>query len=176
MKVLVINSGSSSLKYQLIDMDDEKVENIEKIMVKGIGKTKYKKPNGCYSRGDYFEILNEIGLDFIMIAHQKKTVSSQQKANNNDVMSLGEEIFNQLVFMDYFDAFEFRNKKNDVYNKGKKMNYISSFIVGGLLCVIAQILLDRTSLTPARILSLAGPTSISCSSRRMWGYSWRKAS
>ena len=51
-----------------------------------------------------------------MIAHQKKTVSSQQKANNNDVMSLGEEIFNQLVFMDYFDAFEFRNKKNDVYN------------------------------------------------------------
>jgi len=34
------------------------------------------------------------------------------------------------------------------------MNYISSFIVGGLLCVIAQILLDRTSLTPARILSL----------------------
>ena len=32
------------------------------------------------------------------------------------------------------------------------MNYIWAFIVGGALCVIAQILLDKTSLTPARIL------------------------
>ena len=99
------------------DADDEKVKNIERIMLEGDGKTRYKKTIGCYTRGDYFEILNEIGIDFIMIAHQKKTVSSQQKAQNNDVMSLGEEMFNQLVFMDYFDAFEFRNKKNDVYNK-----------------------------------------------------------
>lgn len=27
-----------------------------------------------------------------------------------------------------------------------------SFVIGGILCVIAQILLDKTSLTPARIL------------------------
>lgn len=32
------------------------------------------------------------------------------------------------------------------------MQYISAFIVGGLLCVIAQILIDKTKLTPARIL------------------------
>ena len=30
--------------------------------------------------------------------------------------------------------------------------YIFAFIVGGLICVIAQILLDKTKLTPARIL------------------------
>lgn len=30
--------------------------------------------------------------------------------------------------------------------------YIKCFLVGGLLCVIAQILIDRTKLTPARIL------------------------
>lgn len=30
--------------------------------------------------------------------------------------------------------------------------YILSFIAGGLLCVIAQILIDKTMLTPARIL------------------------
>lgn len=34
------------------------------------------------------------------------------------------------------------------------MNYVWSFIIGGLLCVIAQILIDRTKLTPARILVL----------------------
>ena len=32
------------------------------------------------------------------------------------------------------------------------MDYIKAFFVGGLLCVIAQILIDKTKLTPARIL------------------------
>lgn len=30
--------------------------------------------------------------------------------------------------------------------------YIRAFLVGGLLCVIAQVLIDKTKLTPARIL------------------------
>lgn len=32
------------------------------------------------------------------------------------------------------------------------MDYIKAFIVGGLLCVIAQLLIDYTKLTPAKIL------------------------
>ena len=32
------------------------------------------------------------------------------------------------------------------------MDYIKAFIVGGLLCVIGQFLIDKTKLTPARIL------------------------
>lgn len=32
------------------------------------------------------------------------------------------------------------------------MNYISAFIVGGIICVIGQILIDTTKLTPGRIL------------------------
>lgn len=32
------------------------------------------------------------------------------------------------------------------------MDYIKAFLVGGLLCLIGQILIDRTKLTPARIL------------------------
>ena len=32
--------------------------------------------------------------------------------------------------------------------------YLWAFLVGGVLCVIAQILIDRTKLTPARILVL----------------------
>ncbi|MBO5744605.1 MAG: SpoVA/SpoVAEb family sporulation membrane protein [Clostridia bacterium] len=31
-------------------------------------------------------------------------------------------------------------------------NYISSFVVGGAFCIIAQILIDKTKLSPARIL------------------------
>jgi stage V sporulation protein AE len=32
------------------------------------------------------------------------------------------------------------------------MDYISAFIVGGLICVVGQILIDVTKLTPGRIL------------------------
>ena len=32
------------------------------------------------------------------------------------------------------------------------MDYIKAFIAGGILCVIGQILIDKTKLTPARIL------------------------
>mgnify|MGYP003313238773 CR=1 FL=1 len=32
------------------------------------------------------------------------------------------------------------------------MDYIRAFAVGGLLCTVAQVLMDKTKLTPARIL------------------------
>lgn len=32
------------------------------------------------------------------------------------------------------------------------MDFIKAFIIGGLICVIGQILVDKTKLTPARIL------------------------
>lgn len=34
------------------------------------------------------------------------------------------------------------------------VNYLCVFLVGGILCAIAQILIDKTRLTPARILVL----------------------
>ncbi len=33
------------------------------------------------------------------------------------------------------------------------MDYIKAFLVGGLICAIGQVLIDRTKLTPARILT-----------------------
>ena len=32
------------------------------------------------------------------------------------------------------------------------MEYLKAFVIGGLLCLLAQILIDKTKLTPARIL------------------------
>ncbi len=34
------------------------------------------------------------------------------------------------------------------------MDYLNAFIVGGVICGVAQILIDKTKLTPARILVL----------------------
>lgn len=33
------------------------------------------------------------------------------------------------------------------------MEYIKAFVIGGILCAIGQILIDKTKLTPARILT-----------------------
>ena len=33
------------------------------------------------------------------------------------------------------------------------LDYLKAFVTGGLICALAQVLIDRTSLTPARILS-----------------------
>lgn len=52
-----------------------------------------------------------------MIAHQKKTPTSTQKPHKSDVMSLGRETFNELLFMEYFDAYEFRQRDNEIFNK-----------------------------------------------------------
>lgn len=34
------------------------------------------------------------------------------------------------------------------------MNYVWCFIIGGIICIIAQVLIDKTKITPARILVL----------------------
>lgn len=97
------------------DKDEEGLKRLEESFVKGIGKEKYV--DGAYERDDYFAILKEVGLDFVMIAHQKKTPTSTQKPHKSDVMSLGREAFNELLFMEYFDAYEFRQRDNEIFNK-----------------------------------------------------------
>ena len=99
------------------DSNDEKVKNIETIMTTGIGFTKYSKKKKQFKKKDYIDILDEIGLDFVMIAHQKSSLLSKDGPKQNDVRSLNDKDFNEVIFMDYFDAFEFRNKKNELYNK-----------------------------------------------------------
>ena len=34
------------------------------------------------------------------------------------------------------------------------MDYIKAFVIGGVICALAQILMDKTKLMPGRILSL----------------------
>jgi stage V sporulation protein AE len=46
------------------------------------------------------------------------------------------------------------NYKMIYYLVGDKMDFVKAFIVGGLICVIGQILIDKTDLTPAKVLVL----------------------
>lgn len=78
--------------------------------------------NEAYSEKKFIEIIKKIGLDVIMIAHQKNPITSKTP-RHPDAFTLGEETFNQLLFYEYFEAFEFRNKNYEIYNNISKYQY-----------------------------------------------------
>ena len=43
---------------------------------------------------------------------------------------------------------------NIASRKEKSMDYLKAFLIGGLICALVQILLDRTKLMPGRIMVL----------------------
>lgn len=103
------------------DKDEEKIKKIQN----EIFDIKNNKPFyddielNSFSENKYLNILKNIDLNVVMIAHQKENLSSKE-TRNHDVMSLGEEKFDELVFLDYFESFEFKRKRNEIFNK----NYI----------------------------------------------------
>lgn len=42
----------------------------------------------------------------------------------------------------------------NVERKRKTMDYIKAFLIGGMICALAQVLLDRTKLMPGRVMVL----------------------
>lgn len=101
--------------------DDEDETKIEKIQSE-IFDIKKNQPLyddvklKSFSENRYLNILKNIGVNVVMIAHQKETLSSKE-TRTHDVKDLGDEKFNELVFLDYFESFEFKRKKNEIFNK-----------------------------------------------------------
>ncbi len=68
-----------------------------------------------------------------MIAHQKKTMTSTQKPAKNDLNNLNDDEVNYLLFTEFFQALEFHDKKNELFNAIKKTDFkdnILRFITG----------------------------------------------
>ena len=57
----------------------------------------------------------------------------------------------------------------DFFNNLDWMLLLKAFVVGGLICIIGQILIDKTKLTPARILVVFVTTGVVL--RRSWNLS-----
>ncbi|MBQ4578934.1 MAG: stage V sporulation protein AE [Clostridia bacterium] len=49
------------------------------------------------------------------------------------------------------------------------MIYVKAFLVGGAICALSQMLIDRTRLTPARILSAYVVLGVILSAAGVWG-------
>ncbi len=54
----------------------------------------------------------------------------------------------------------------DFFSNLDWMQFLKCFVVGGLICVVGQILIDKTKLTPARILVIFVTTGAIL--RRTW--------
>lgn len=93
------------------DKEGDKIPRIETVLQKHRPES-----SGAYTEESFLKVLREIDLDTILVAHQKNTLSSK-KPRKNDVNSLGETRFLELVASDYFEAYEFKNKRNEVLNK-----------------------------------------------------------
>lgn len=93
------------------DTNDEKVKQMEQVI-----QTNRPSYNDTYTEETMLSLLREIALDTILIVHQKRSLLGREPGGN-DANTLGEEKFFEFANTDYFEAFEFRNKRNEVFNR-----------------------------------------------------------
>lgn len=98
------------------DSNIKKVKNISEVLKLDNGKPKYDK-NNAFSEKQFLKILQEIDLNTIMIVHQKGSLSSNHKPGEHDANSLGESKLKEFLYTEYFEAYEFKNKKNEIFSK-----------------------------------------------------------
>ena len=108
------------------DEEEERIANIESIL-------DHNPPTHqqAYYEEEFLKILREIGINTILIAHQKNTLTSV-KARQNDANILGEQKFLEFVYTDYFEGFEFKNRRNEIINK----NYLFSKQLYDRVCFV----------------------------------------
>lgn len=97
------------------DEDETKVSNIANCLQGEDGEIAYDR-SGAFSEEKFLSILRNIDLDTVLIVHQKSTLSSTHPYKN-DAKTVGTERFQEFIYTDYFEAFEFKNRKNEVFNK-----------------------------------------------------------
>lgn len=97
------------------DEDNAKVAKIADCLVDDNGKTAYDR-SSAFSEEKFLSILRCIDLDTVLIVHQKSSLTTSHPYKN-DAKTVGEEKFQEFVYTDYFEAFEFKNRKNEVFNK-----------------------------------------------------------
>lgn len=97
------------------DENEEKIKAISSYLVDEKGNAAYDSAQ-AFSEEKFLGILRNIDLDTVLIAHQKSTLSTLHPYKN-DAKTVGEERFSEFVYTDYFEAFEFKNRKNEVFNK-----------------------------------------------------------
>ena len=99
------------------DSDLKRIKNIEQILSFKNGRPAYDRV-GAFSQEKFIEILRNIDLNTIMIVHQKNSLLSKNiSSNSHDANALGDEKLEEFIYTEYFEAYEFRNRKNELFSK-----------------------------------------------------------
>lgn len=97
------------------DSDEEKVKTIETIIENKTsdllvgGNT--SKSQLLFKPADVIDLFRKIGLNFVLIVHQKADPCNKDANQEHNLAELGLEKYNELVSFDYFDAVEFKSYK-----------------------------------------------------------------
>lgn len=97
------------------DSEPEKVKRIKEAIPYKNGKPDYDACD-AFSEDKYWSIIRNIGLDIVTIAHQKASLESS-RTRKNDANDVGEALYNEFLFVDYFEAYEYKNRRNELFNK-----------------------------------------------------------
>lgn len=95
------------------DEDDSKIKNIKQYIY---GQKPLYDDCNCFSEEKFLEILRSVDTNVVLIAHQKGSLSSKQP-RKNDANTLENDKFDELMFIEYFEALEFKNKRNEIFNR-----------------------------------------------------------
>ena len=98
------------------DSDEEKISKINSIITGDDGKPLYDR-GMAFSEERFITLLREIDLDTVLIAHQKESLATKSKPKKSDANSVGEKRFKEFVYTEFFEAYEFKNKRNELFQK-----------------------------------------------------------
>jgi predicted ATP-dependent endonuclease of OLD family len=97
------------------DSSEAQIKKISNALLDENGNVTYDR-SMAFSEEKFLAVLRQIDLDTILIAHQKNSLTSKVP-RKSDANTVGPGKFEEFVYTDYFEAFEFRNKKNEIFNK-----------------------------------------------------------
>lgn len=111
------NEGNKTVHVVTLfdDADQESVRRISDAIPFKNGKPDYDD-GSAFTEDAYWGIIREIGLDIVAIAHQKASPASN-RTRANDANSVGEELYNEFLFVEYFEAYEYKNRRNELFNR-----------------------------------------------------------
>lgn len=95
--------------------NDDQIKSISDAIPSCDGRPQYDE-NNSFSENEFWSIIRKIGLDVVLIAHQKATPGARNP-RKNDASSVGSELYNEFLFLDYFEAYEYKNRRNELFNK-----------------------------------------------------------
>ncbi|MFA7418005.1 MAG: hypothetical protein WCZ19_05620, partial [Acholeplasma sp.] len=103
------------------DNNEEKLQKLNSFLINRDKSIAYNVDK-TFSEENFLKILKNIGLDVVMIAHQKGSI--EKKAEGNDIKTIGKWRLNEFIESEFFDSFEFKNPTNGIFNNlfKKKIN------------------------------------------------------